>query len=62
MMKNKFENIFKDVDLIFMPTTLDQAFEKNRQDSDPNRMYKEDLLNNSCQFGWITCNIFSKWL
>ena len=44
MMKNKFEDIFKDVDLIFMPTTLDQAFEKNRQDSDPNRMYKEDLL------------------
>ena len=44
MMKTKFEDIFKDVDLIFMPTTLDQAFEKNRQDSDPNRMYKEDLL------------------
>ena len=44
MIKNKFERIFKDVDLIFMPTTLDQAFEKNRKDSDPNRMYKEDLL------------------
>jgi len=42
--KNKFEEIFKDVDLIFMPTTLDQAFEKNRESSDPNRMYKEDLL------------------
>ena len=44
MIKNKFENIFKDVDLIFMPTTLDQAFEKNRESNDPNRMYKEDLL------------------
>ena len=31
MIKNKFESIFKDVDLIFMPTTLDQAFEKNRK-------------------------------
>ena len=44
MIKNKFESIFKDVDLIFMPTTLDQAFEKNRESNDPNRMYKEDLL------------------
>ena len=44
MIKNKFENIFKDVDLIFMPTTLDQAFEKNRESNDPNRMYKDDLL------------------
>jgi len=44
MIKNKFEEIFKEVDLIFMPTTLDQAFEKNRESSDPNRMYKEDLL------------------
>ena len=44
IIKNKFEEIFKDVDLIFMPTTLDQAFEKNRESSDPNRMYKEDLL------------------
>ena len=44
MIKNKFEDIFKDVDLVFMPTTLDQAFEKNRESNDPNRMYKEDLL------------------
>tara|TARA_B100001057_G_scaffold132505_2_gene131793 strand:- start:12498 stop:13925 length:1428 start_codon:yes stop_codon:yes gene_type:complete len=44
MIKNKFEEMYKDVDLIFMPTTLDQAFEKNRQSEDPNRMYKEDLL------------------
>ena len=44
IIKNKFEEIFKEVDLIFMPTTLDQAFEKNRESSDPNRMYKEDLL------------------
>ena len=44
MIKNKFEAIFKDVDLIFMPTTLDQAFKKNRVSNDPNRMYKEDLL------------------
>ena len=44
MIKNKFEEIFKEVDLIFMPTTLDQAFEKNRESSDPNKMYKEDLL------------------
>ena len=44
MIKLKFENFFKDVDLIFMPTTLDQAFEKNRKSDDPNRMYKEDLL------------------
>ena len=44
MIKNKFEEIFKEVDLIFMPTTLDQAFDKNRESSDPNRMYKEDLL------------------
>ena len=44
MIKVKFENFFKDVDLIFMPTTLDQAFEKNRKSDDPNRMYKEDLL------------------
>ncbi len=28
MIKNKFEEIFKEVDLIFMPTSLDQAFEK----------------------------------
>ena len=44
MIKNKFEDVFKDVDLVFMPTTLDQAFEKNRESNDPNRMYKEDLL------------------
>tara|TARA_B000000475_G_scaffold260684_1_gene244662 strand:+ start:264 stop:1691 length:1428 start_codon:yes stop_codon:yes gene_type:complete len=44
MIKNKFEDVFKDVDLVFMPTTLDQAFEKNRESTDPNRMYKEDLL------------------
>ena len=44
MIKNKFEEMYKEVDLIFMPTTLDQAFEKNRQSEDPNRMYKEDLL------------------
>ena len=44
IIKNKFENTFKDVDLIFMPTTLDQAFDKNRKSTDPNRMYKEDLL------------------
>ena len=44
MIKVKFEDFFKDVDLIFMPTTLDQAFEKNRKSDDPNRMYKEDLL------------------
>ena len=44
MIKVKFEDFFKDVDLIFMPTTLDQAFEKNRKSNDPNRMYKEDLL------------------
>ena len=44
MIKNKFEDIFKNVDLIFMPTTLDQAFKKNRESSDPNKMYKEDLL------------------
>ena len=44
MIKNKFEEMYKGVDLIFMPTTLDQAFEKNRQSEDPNRMYKEDLL------------------
>ena len=44
MIKNKFEKMYKDVDLIFMPTTLDQAFEKNRESEDPNRMYKEDLL------------------
>ena len=47
MIKNKFENIFKDVDLIFMPTTLDQAFEKNRESNDPNRMYKDCLLYTS---------------
>ncbi len=44
MIKNKFEDVFKNVDLVFMPTTLDQAFEKNRESNDPNRMYKEDLL------------------
>ena len=44
MIKNKFEEMYKDVDLIFMPTTIDQAFEKNRESEDPNRMYKEDLL------------------
>ena len=44
MIKNKFEEMYKEVNLIFMPTTLDQAFEKNRQSEDPNRMYKEDLL------------------
>jgi len=44
VIKNKFEEIFKNVDLIFMPTTLDQAFVKDRESSDPNRMYKEDLL------------------
>ena len=52
MIKNKFEEIFKEVDLIFMPTTLDQAFEKNRESSDPNRMYKEDLLT-------IPANLFA---
>ena len=44
MIKSKFDEFFKDVDLVFLPTTLDQAFEMNRESSDPNRMYKEDLL------------------
>ena len=44
MMKSKFDEFFKTVDLVFLPTTLDQAFEMNRTSSDPNRMYKEDLL------------------
>ena len=44
MMKAKFDEFFKTVDLVFLPTTLDQAFEMNRTSSDPNRMYKEDLL------------------
>ena len=44
MMKSKFDQFFKEVDLVFLPTTLDQAFEMNRTSSDPNRMYKEDLL------------------
>ena len=44
MIKSKFDEFFKSVDLVFMPTTLDQAFEMNRESSDPNRMYKEDLL------------------
>ena len=43
-MKSKFDEFFKTVDLVFLPTTLDQAFEMNRTSSDPNRMYKEDLL------------------
>ena len=44
MIKSKFDEFFKDVDLVFLPTTLDQAFEMNRESTDPNRMYKEDLL------------------
>ena len=44
MIKLKFDEFFKDVDLVLLPTTLDQAFEMNRESSDPNRMYKEDLL------------------
>ena len=44
MIKSKFDEFFMDVDLVFLPTTLDQAFEMNRESSDPNRMYKEDLL------------------
>ena len=44
MIKSKFDEFFKDVDLVLLPTTLDQAFEMNRESSDPNRMYKEDLL------------------
>jgi len=44
MIKLKFDEFFKDVDLVLLPTTLDQAFEMNRKSSDPNRMYKEDLL------------------
>ena len=43
-MKSKFDEFFKTVDLVFLPTTIDQAFEMNRTSSDPNRMYKEDLL------------------
>ncbi len=44
MIKSKFDSFFDSVDLVFLPTTLDQAFEMNRESSDPNRMYKEDLL------------------
>tara|TARA_Y100000816_G_scaffold260904_1_gene217507 strand:+ start:290 stop:1717 length:1428 start_codon:yes stop_codon:yes gene_type:complete len=44
MIKLKFDEFFKDVDLVLLPTTLDQAFKMNRKSSDPNRMYKEDLL------------------
>ena len=44
MIKSKFDKFFESVDLVFLPTTLDQAFEMNRESSDPNKMYKEDLL------------------
>ena len=44
MIKSKFDSFFDSVNLVFLPTTLDQAFEMNRESSDPNRMYKEDLL------------------
>ena len=44
MIKSKFDSFFDSVDLVFLPTTLDQAFEMNRESLDPNRMYKEDLL------------------
>ena len=35
MIKSKFDKFFKDVDLVFLPTTLDQAFEMNRESKDP---------------------------
>ena len=62
MIKSKFDTFFDSVDLVFLPTTLDQAFEMNRESSDPNRMYKEDLLTIPANLAGLPGNIFSQWL
>ncbi|MBL42173.1 MAG: Asp-tRNA(Asn)/Glu-tRNA(Gln) amidotransferase GatCAB subunit A [Rhodospirillaceae bacterium] len=41
---NDFENVFKDVDVIFTPTTPNSAFPINAKIDDPISMYMNDLL------------------
>ena len=59
------ENLYKEIDKlseniqenadIFLNEILPEAFAVIKETA-------RRFVNNSCQFGWITCNIFSKWL
>lgn len=51
-LKYKFLEIFKDNDLIFMPTTYGEAFEIGSKTSDPVSMYIEDIFT-------VTANMVS---
>ena len=50
IIKDKFLNILKDNDVIFMPTTYGEAFELGSKTEDPVSMYIEDMFT-------VTANI-----
>ncbi|MFH1541272.1 MAG: Asp-tRNA(Asn)/Glu-tRNA(Gln) amidotransferase subunit GatA [Elusimicrobiota bacterium] len=48
LIKNDFDNIFKDVDMILTPTTPSTAFKIGEKTSDPLQMYLSDIFTISC--------------
>ena len=53
LIKNDFDNAFKNVDVIMTPTTRGPAFEMGSKGSDPIQMYLEDLFTISANLAGL---------
>jgi len=53
LMKNDFDNAFKEVDLILSPTAPDTAFKLGEKTEDPLQMYLSDIYTISCNLAGI---------